>query len=122
MRRRSGMRRALKWAFTSLMVLVLAAWMFAARVSFDVTQRYSVGLTGREVDVLLWGSPRASAQPDHYTYPLWIPLTMAGGGAGVFWLLDRRRATPGLCANCGYDLTGNVSGRCSECGAPVGSL
>ena len=24
------------------------------------------------------------------------------------------------CLKCGYDLTGNMSGRCSECGAAVG--
>ena len=27
---------------------------------------------------------------------------------------------PGFCRNCGYDLTGNVSGRCPECATPVG--
>lgn len=27
---------------------------------------------------------------------------------------------PGYCARCGYNLTGNVSGRCPECAAPVG--
>ncbi len=26
---------------------------------------------------------------------------------------------PRMCVNCGYNLTGNVSGRCSECGTPV---
>jgi len=31
---------------------------------------------------------------------------------------DRRRAR-GLCINCGYDLTGNVSGVCPECGTPL---
>ena len=30
---------------------------------------------------------------------------------------DRRRA--GLCPACGYDLTGNVSGTCPECGTPT---
>lgn len=30
-----------------------------------------------------------------------------------------RRPRPGCCQGCGYDLTGNVSGRCPECGAPV---
>lgn len=25
----------------------------------------------------------------------------------------------GLCSNCGYDLTGNVSGKCPECGLPA---
>lgn len=27
----------------------------------------------------------------------------------------------GICSKCGYDLTGNVSGRCPECGAPTNS-
>jgi len=29
------------------------------------------------------------------------------------------RPPPGYCQKCGYDLTGNVSGRCPECGAKV---
>ncbi len=32
------------------------------------------------------------------------------------WRLLHRRPPPGHCANCGYNLTGNVSGRCPECG------
>lgn len=32
---------------------------------------------------------------------------------------DRRARTSGLCTNCMYDLTGNVSGRCPECGTSV---
>ncbi len=31
--------------------------------------------------------------------------------------LALRRWNQGRCMNCGYDLTGNVSGRCPECGA-----
>ncbi len=31
----------------------------------------------------------------------------------------RRRRPPGHCRKCGYDLTGNVSGRCPECGEPL---
>ena len=34
----------------------------------------------------------------------------------LIWWLDRRRPAPGNC-RCGYDLTGNTSGRCPECGA-----
>ena len=30
--------------------------------------------------------------------------------------LRRRRRAMGLCVGCGYDLTGNVSGVCPECG------
>ncbi len=31
-----------------------------------------------------------------------------------------RDSVPGLCQQCGYDLTGNTSGRCPECGQDVG--
>ncbi len=45
--------------------------------------------------------------------PLWIPLSVIL----LLWLLARRkRPTPGHCVKCGYDLTGNRSGRCPECG------
>lgn len=36
----------------------------------------------------------------------------------AFWL-DRRRILPHCCQGCGYDLTGNTSGVCPECGAKI---
>ena len=41
------------------------------------------------------------------------------------WLLirfvrRRRFDRVGHCRQCGYDLTGNISGRCPECGTPTG--
>jgi membrane protein implicated in regulation of membrane protease activity len=36
----------------------------------------------------------------------------------ILWRRMKPRP-PGHCQNCGYDLTGNVSGRCPECGEPV---
>lgn len=36
----------------------------------------------------------------------------------LLWWLDRRIIQPGHCRKCGYDLTGNVSGVCPECGMP----
>lgn len=33
----------------------------------------------------------------------------------------KRKIPHGHCQNCGYDLTGNVSGRCSECGMKIES-
>ncbi len=50
-------------------------------------------------------------------------LSMAIGvcaGALVFWLCVRTppRHPAGHCQNCGYDLTGNDTGVCSECGVP----
>jgi len=35
------------------------------------------------------------------------------------WWRDRRRIPPGHCQKCGYNLTGNVSGRCPECGTAI---
>lgn len=37
----------------------------------------------------------------------------------LFWL-DRRRIPPHCCQSCGYDLTGNLSGVCPECGEKHG--
>ncbi len=58
-----------------------------------------------------------------------IPLTMAAFPlvAGAFYSFvliqlaraSRQTSTPGVCPVCAYDLTGNVSGRCPECGERV---
>lgn len=52
--------------------------------------------------------------------PIWMIFAALALWGGVLWWRDRR--LPGRCENCGYDLTGNVSGRCPECGAPVRTL
>jgi hypothetical protein len=36
---------------------------------------------------------------------------------GRFSALQDERRSRGLCPSCGYDLTGNVSGTCPECGS-----
>ncbi len=57
---------------------------------------------------------------------LWIDMPL--GPVSVLWLLlaivaygmhRRRRREAAACRSCGYDLTGNVSGTCPECGAAV---
>ena len=50
--------------------------------------------------------------------PFWLPLVMA---AGVFLGLckSNKRAEPNSCEDCHYDLTGNISGICPECGTPI---
>jgi hypothetical protein len=51
--------------------------------------------------------------------PLWILLAVVAAPTGVLWYVDRRRNPPGHCRKCGYNLTGNVSGRCPECGTII---
>jgi hypothetical protein len=51
--------------------------------------------------------------------PLWIPLLLFSVPTVILWRQERRRISGGGCRNCGYNLTGNVSGTCPECGTPV---
>ena len=49
--------------------------------------------------------------------PASAALAIHGLIAGPLRRSHRRRL--GLCVKCGYDLTGNVSGVCPECGTPT---
>ena len=79
----------------------------------------------------VWPTPAAPAVPLRPTYrlvttihiPLWGPLVLLLAWPTVAFLrgpLRRwRRRRKGLCLACGYDLTGNVSGVCPECGEAI---
>ena len=47
--------------------------------------------------------------------PMWLMLIGVACPTTIAWWLNHRRPLPGHCP-CGYDLTGNTSGRCPECG------
>ncbi len=49
--------------------------------------------------------------------PLWMPFLAVLVPSLIGWVRSRR-PPPGHCA-CGYDLTGNFSGVCPECGTKV---
>lgn len=53
--------------------------------------------------------------------PIWIPLTLS-----VFWVWYLSKSTKNFpencCINCGYQLRGNKSGRCPECGTAIGKI
>jgi hypothetical protein len=58
--------------------------------------------------------------------PIWLAmlLTLPLAIPCLAWELRgrqyRHRVLHGLCIHCGYDLTGNTSGTCPECGTPAG--
>ena len=56
----------------------------------------------------------------------WLPFALSLAFAGLvggraYYRYRRRHWSPrhAHCVKCGYDLTGNLSGRCPECGTPV---
>jgi hypothetical protein len=51
--------------------------------------------------------------------PLWMLFLFFAVPTALLLWRDRRRIPPGHCQHCGYDLTGNISGRCPECGQTV---
>jgi hypothetical protein len=63
-----------------------------------------------------------------YWTKLWIPLVLFAPYPTLRlismarWTFRRRaRVRSGMCARCGYNLLGNVSGKCPECGTPAPS-
>ena len=65
----------------------------------------------------LWGG--VIAYPQAAIIPLWVVWITALLPTAVLWWLNRSRHREGCCQCCGYNLTGNVSGRCPECGRPT---
>jgi len=51
--------------------------------------------------------------------PLWLPSLVLLIPTLLLWRRDRRRPRPGFCRRCDYDLTGNTTGRCPECGLEI---
>jgi hypothetical protein len=56
--------------------------------------------------------------PTEIVVPVW-PVPAACMAIILLLALTHRKHKPNHCRRCGYDLTGNVSGICSECGEPV---
>lgn len=59
---------------------------------------------------------------DEWSCPYWFVLVLASAvpaGSAIGHLIRRRRRVQGLCRRCRYDLTGNASGVCPECGTPI---
>jgi hypothetical protein len=57
------------------------------------------------------------------TFPMWLLMVPAMLLIPATWILSMLRGAmrtrAGRCRSCGYDLTGNTSGVCPECGAKV---
>jgi len=49
----------------------------------------------------------------------WLIVFVGFAGTALLWRWDDTPMPPGHCQSCGYNLTGNVSGVCPECGEHI---
>ena len=54
--------------------------------------------------------------------PVWLLVVAVGFPTAILCWRDRRRPKSDSCKVCGYNLTGNVSGTCPECGTKYAGL
>ncbi len=141
--------RTWKWVVLVLLVPFAVSFIASMRwqifySSPDMSARFDEGIL-----TLTWGFPRdvpfkgvrgwSAREMQHRTgfrflfprvlkssgggtvldFPLWcatLPLAIA---TALLWYADRKRIPPGHCRRCGYNLQGNTSGKCPECGEPL---
>ena len=77
-----------------------------------------LGFGSKRVD-LYWTIPLSSLhKTTTVSIPFWF-LALIFAILPAIWFIKwrkRRRLGPNSCGNCGYDLTGNETGECPECG------
>jgi hypothetical protein len=133
--------RVLKWVATSLCLAVVLMWAASARwIIVHTAPSGELGIaagcaysywgqfmfTGWRLyppssKVKWWIDIQRGRDGTMLHVPLWIPCLMLAALSVALWWRDRPMP-PGRCFICGYDLTGNVSGTCPECGCATKSL
>jgi hypothetical protein len=132
-RKPSRVRRWLKWVGLVASTAVFVVWVVG--YWYDVTYTGATWRVafGRGCTGVAWGSivvsqgwnveeagefyvwPPLLWLQEALIFPVWIPLALVAVSTAFFWYRDGR-PPPGRCQGCGYYLTGNVTGRCPECG------
>ncbi len=101
-----------EWHYLSQ--LGVPGWLNPPTYDFDWSHRSNWGVLDLELKGGLFRIFAGRVQ-------LWFSTTALGGLTAmvlIFWYRGRRRfrRRTDLCMACGYDLTGNASGACPECG------
>ena len=141
MRRRGRFRRVGKWVGLALCVLIWVTWAASAGWGARLSVRGAIVAFTDSGIVVVWNTGRIAAGGPQsgpgktvslflvefisdppgtilrvLSLPFWLPLALLIlPTAWLFWVDRRRKPRPGFCS-CGYDLRGNVSGKCPECG------
>jgi hypothetical protein len=118
---------SLKWGFVyvgknGLMLQATGGLIYAAASSPNVGPRWSVvepkaGIGFRRPSK--WVHP-INPTCRMYTVPMWILFFAFLLPSGILVLTDRSpKSSFNDCYTCGYNLFGNISGTCPECGTPI---
>jgi len=143
--RRNRVRRVMKWAGLLACILVLIAWVSSVFVSYVPysNRRVVVGFSRGGIAYTKVTNQQAARPPRHFYWqpkfrgiqwipkinvhiyagyysflPMWCPFLSFTIPTYILWRRDRRHPK-GHCQKCGYDLTGNESGICPECGSKI---
>jgi hypothetical protein len=109
------------WLWTCRHQRILSAQPIAPRATWPGGRYLLLGNDGSIHSTDLWISGIHAIGKENWRVPLyWIALFFALGGAPLVWKWTRRNSIQvGHCANCAYNLTGNLSGVCPECGKAI---
>jgi len=98
-------------------------WYRHYDMAYSREELHRVSLTYREHTVFVCSAGTFAIPHDReFTSPAWLismPFFLAPLIRAILLTRQLRRRRQGHCGNCGYSLTGNVSGVCPECGTPV---
>lgn len=140
--KRHRLRRIMKWTGLGMCVLIAVLWAVSLRytVSYDATNYNGrIGIArgcgalviAKDPGIPVGWFVRPRLMPTLWLpiidfrgdiaigIPLWIPFLLVAVATGYLFLHDRRLIAPGHCQSCNYNLTGNLSGICPECGTLV---
>jgi len=128
------MRSAVSIVLSALTALLAVVWILSLSGPIRLTQgsRWDCFVQGGRLALTI-GPPGVIPLVDARDEDRFIPRASSSGGFTTLsvplWMLFAAlitplvisvvrcaRTRPGCCPACGYDLTGNTSGRCPECG------
>lgn len=109
-----------RWGKFASILVGIGTFIVLLWVADFVVEAVCLGLCGKE----FFRYPPSPAPPPvlRFAIPLIVVIVIAYVGARLTYKRARWRwiaASSEVCRCCGYNLTGNVSGICPECGTPV---
>ena len=86
--------------------------------AFDIVEFWPIE-GGKVYDILVHSGGRFPPATVDVTIPLWSLLSILMVPTVLLWRQRRPRPKVSQCPSCLYNLTGNLSGKCPECGTVV---